>query len=263
MDVIVIKQSSFGHHMKIISWNVNGINACASKGAIDFIKKENADVYCFQEVKATKEKIPKILEEYNQFHVHAKKNGYSGVSIFSKMKPLSLTEGIGLEEFDNEGRVITAEFDDFFLINVYFPHSQRELKRLDFKLRFNDTFVAFCKKLEKTKPIIIASDFNVAHTEIDLTNPRENKDNAGFTEQEREWFDRFLKDGFIDTFREFTKESGHYTWWSYMNNARPRNIGWRIDYFIISKKLRPKLVSSRILKDVTGSDHCPILLELN
>ncbi|MEK6800437.1 MAG: exodeoxyribonuclease III [Nanoarchaeota archaeon] len=247
--------------MKIISWNVNGINACITKGLLDFMKEENADIYCFQEVKATKEKIPKI-EGYHEFHSHAQKKGYSGVSIFSKIKPLSIIEGIGKEIFDSEGRTITLEFEDFFVINIYFPHAHRELKRLDFKLKFNKDFLVFCKKLEKTKPVIIASDFNVAHKSIDLTNAKSNEKNAGFTIEERNWFDSFLEEGYIDTFREFVKEGGHYTWWAYFNNARERNIGWRIDYFVLSKSLKNKLQNSIILKDVLGSDHCPISLEI-
>ena len=248
--------------MKIISWNVNGINACANKGAIRVIENEGADVYCFQEVKASEEKIPQILGGYNAFHSYALKKGYSGVSIFTKTEPLSVINGLGFEDFDQEGRVITAEFDGFFLINAYFPHSNRELKRLEFKLRFNDKFVEFCKDLEQSKPLIIASDFNVAHKEIDLANPQQNMHNAGFTTEERGWFDNFLKNGFIDTFREFESGGGHYTWWPYMNNARERNIGWRIDYFVISKQLMRGLKSSKILKDIKGSDHCPIALTI-
>lgn len=249
--------------MRIVSWNVNGINACISKGLVNFMNKEGADIYCFQEVKATKEKLPKSINNYNEFHSHAKKKGYSGVSIYSKLKPVRVIEGMEDEIFDIEGRVLTLEFQNFFLINVYFPHSHRELKRLDFKLRFNKEFLAFCKKLDRIKPIIIASDFNVAHTEIDLRNPKSNKNNAGFTIDERNWFDSFLNEGFIDSFREFVKEGEHYTWWPYMNNARERNIGWRIDYFVVSQSLKDKLIASRILKDVLGSDHCPISLEIN
>jgi len=183
--------------MKIISWNVNGINACTNKGAIELLKKECADIYCFQEVKSQKDNIPKIFEEYYSFHSFAKKKGYSGVSIYSKIRPINVIEGIGIKEFDDEGRIIGLEFEDLFVINVYFPHSHRELKRLDFKLKFNKNFLDFCKKLEKTKPIIIASDFNVAHKEIDLKNPKSNMSNASFTPQEREWFDNLLKKGLL------------------------------------------------------------------
>ncbi len=251
--------------MKIISWNVAGINACIKKGLMGFIKKENADIYCFQEVKASQLNFPKELENlegYNSYHTFAVKKGYSGVSIFSKIKPLKVISGLGKEEFDKEGRVLALEFDKFYLINVYFPHSHRELIRLDFKLNFDKEFLEFCNELEKNKPLIIASDFNVAHQEIDLKNPKQNKNNAGFTQQEREWFDSFLKQGFIDTFREFDKEGGNYTWWAYRNKARERNIGWRIDYFITSRKLRDDLIKSEILKEVLGSDHCPICLEI-
>ncbi len=252
--------------MKIISWNVAGIRACVKKGLVDFMKKEDVEVYCFQEVKASQSDFPKELETlkgYNRYHSFADKKGYSGVSIFSKIKPLNVTKGLGKEEFDKEGRVLTLEFDKFYLINVYFPHSHRELTRLDFKLKFNKEFLEFCNQIGRNKPLIIASDFNVAHKEIDLKNPKQNKKNAGFTPQEREWFGAFLKQGFIDTFREFNKDGGNYTWWAYRNKARERNIGWRIDYFIISKKLRGDLVRSTILKDVLGSDHCPIILEIN
>lgn len=252
--------------MKIISWNVAGLRSCFKKGLFDFMKKENADVYCFQEVKCQIDQFPKELnqlEGYEAFHSFAQKKGYSGVSVYTRIKPINVINGIGNDSFDSEGRILTLEFDHFFLLNVYFPHSQRDLKRLNFRLQFNDSILDFCKKLEKTKPVIIASDFNVAHTEIDLTNPKQNMENAGFTKEEREWFDSFLKKGYIDTFREFTKDSGHYTYWSFMNNARGRNIGWRVDYFIASEKLKNKIKGSRILKEVMGSDHAPILLEVS
>ncbi len=251
--------------MKIVSWNVNGLNACVKKGLADFMGKKEADIYCFQEVKSSKEKIPKKLSEigdYQEYHLFAKKKGYSGVSVYTKIKPISIIEGIGIEKFDEEGRVLTLEFRDYFLINAYFPHSHRELKRLDFKLNFNKAFLEFCKNLEKKKPVIIASDFNVAHKEIDLRNPKQNKNNAGFTKDERVWFDSFLSQGYVDTFRMFISDEGHYTWWTYRNNARERNIGWRIDYFVIGQNLISKLKGSRILKEILGSDHCPIMLEI-
>lgn len=251
--------------MKIISWNVAGINACVKKGLIEFMKKENAEVYCFQEVKAHKENFPRELEvlpEHQSFHAHANKKGYSGVSIFTKIKPINIIHGIGSKKFDDEGRVLTLEFDKFYLINAYFPHSNRQLTRLNFKMSFNQKFLEFCKNLEKKKSLIIASDFNVAHKEIDLKNPKQNKNNAGFTEKEREWFDSFLKEGFTDTFRKFNSAGDNYTWWTYRNNARERNIGWRIDYFIVSEKLKSSLKKSEILKEILGSDHCPILLEI-
>lgn len=251
--------------MKIISWNVAGLRSCFSKGLLDFMKKEDADCYCFQEVKCQEDQIPesiKAMKEYLVFHTVAKKKGYSGVSIYTKVKPLKIIYGLGQDLFDSEGRVLTLEFKDFFLINAYFPHSNRELKRLDFKLDFNKHFLDFCKKLEKTKPVIIASDFNVAHKEIDLANPKQNMKNAGFTKEEREWFDSFLDYGFIDTFREFEKNPGHYTWWGYRFGLRERNIGWRVDYFVISRSLRPKLKKADILKDTMGSDHAPIMVEI-
>lgn len=257
--------------MKIISWNVAGLRACINKGCLDFIKKEGADVYCFQEVKSAD--VP-YIENYEAFNFPAKKKGYSGVLVYLKTgkdafskfeKPhdkVSVEKGLGISDFDDEARVLTVEFSDFYLINVYFPHSQRELARLGFKLRFNKEFAGYCKKLEKKKPVIIAGDFNVAHTELDLANPKQNMKNAGFTPQERMWFTEFLKSGFVDTFRMFTQGNGHYTWWTWRNNARARNIGWRVDYFIVSEKLKNKIKSSKILKDVMGSDHCPIEMEI-
>lgn len=247
--------------MKIISWNVNGINAAIGKGLLDFMEKENADIYCFQEIKVSPSKIP-VIGEYESFWHPARRKGYSGVVIFSKKEPLAVMKGIENKEIDAEGRVLTLELKKFFLINVYFPHSGRDLSRIDFKLNFNKLFLEFCEKLSEKKPIIVASDFNVAHKEIDLANPKQNEKNAGFTREEREWFDSFLKNGYIDTFREFNKEGGNYTWWTYRFGARKRNIGWRVDYFIISRELKENLISSEILSEVKGSDHCPIRLEI-
>lgn len=252
--------------MKIISWNVNGIKACARKGMLDFMKRENADVYCFQEVKASPETIDAGLlniEGYNTFWNPAEKKGYSGVIFYSRIKPLSVIKGLGNKDIDKEGRILVLEFKKFFLVNAYFPHSHRQLTRLGFKLRFNKLFSNFCNKLARKKPLVIASDFNVAHRETDLANPKQNVKNAGFRPEEREWFDKFLKQGYVDTFREFNLEGGHYTWWTYRANARARNIGWRIDYLVISKKLRNRLKKSYILRDVMGSDHCPIGLEID
>jgi len=231
--------------MKLISWNVAGLRACIKKGCLDFIKKENADVYCLQEVKSTD--VP-YLEGYEAFNFPAKKKGYSGTLIYSKHKPISVSYGIGEKDFDDEGRVIVLEFEHFYLIAVYFPHSHRDLSRLNFKLRFDKTFAEFCKKLEKKKPLVIAGDFNVEHREIDLANPKQNMKNAGFTPEERFWFDYFLKQGYVDTFREFVADGGYYTWWQYKNNCRQRNIGWRVDYFVVSEKLKNKVKSSKILK---------------
>ena len=252
--------------MKLISWNLNGIKSCLEKGLLDFIKKENSDFYCFQEIKAHQEKINNLLPELPGFHSYylfAEKKGYSGVSVHSKIKPLNVIYGLNKKNIDCEGRVLSLEFENFHLVNAYFPHSNRELKRLDFKLNFNLAFEKHCVKLEKTKPVIIASDFNVAHKEIDLTNPKENELNASFTIQERTWFDDFLKQGFVDTFRAFNSNPGQYTWWSYCFQSRRRNVGWRIDYFVASQKLKNKLIDSKILPDVLGSDHCPISLEVN
>jgi len=247
--------------MKIISWNVNGINACMKKGLLEFTERENAEFYCFQEVKSSSEKIAQInLGKYHSFFLPAEKKGYSGVLTLSRNKPISVMEGLGNKDIDSEGRVLTLEFDKFFLINAYFPHAHRELKRLDFKLKFNRAFMEFCARLKK--PVVIAADFNVAHKDIDLRNFKQNEGNAGFTVEEKKWFDDFLKSGYVDTFRQFSSEGGHYTWWTYRNNARQRNIGWRIDYFVVSKVLENSLKTGTILKDVMGSDHCPISLEI-
>jgi len=253
--------------MIIISWNVNGIKACLRKGLLKFIKQSSADMFCFQEIKLSQRDLEGLfpllpIEGYETYWLTGVKNGYSGVGTSSRIQPLSILKGIDGNGVDSEGRVLTFEFKKFFLVNAYFPNTQRGLARLDFKLAFNEKFSKFCKKLEKKKPLIITGDFNVAHQEIDIRNPKQNEHNAGFTPEERNWFDKFLKHGYIDTFREFVHEGGHYTWWTYRFNARARNIGWRIDYFLISKEIKKYLVNSSILKDVMGSDHCPIALEL-
>ncbi|RLE39572.1 exodeoxyribonuclease III [Candidatus Woesearchaeota archaeon] len=252
--------------MKIVSWNVAGIRACEKKGLVKFMRQQKADVYCLQEVKAKVEDLSeqlKNLKGYILYDHPAMKKGYSGVYTYSKQKPIRVIKEMGVERFDSEGRVLVLEFQKYYLVNAYFPHSHRNLTRLRFKLEFNQEFSRFCRRLGKRKPLVIAADFNVAHKEIDLANPKQNQNNAGFTIQEREWFDDFLKQGYIDTFREFTKAGGNYTWWTYRFNARKRNIGWRVDYFIISKSLRKKLKSSRILKNVLGSDHCPIMMRID
>jgi len=254
--------------MKLISWNVNGLNSAMRHGLAGFIKKENADVYCFQETKMSEKKVPKEIEGlkslgYEEYHVFSNKNGYAGVTILTKIKPISVIKGLDHSEFDKEGRVLILEFDKFYFIGAYFPNSQRGLARLDYKLKFNKAFLEFCKKLEKKKPLVITGDLNVAHKEIDIKNAKANEKNAGFTIEERNWFTEFIDNGFIDTFREFNKEPGNYTWWSYMFNARKKGIGWRIDYWVISKSLRKNLKKSEILKDVLGSDHCPVLLEMS
>lgn len=252
--------------MKIASWNVAGINACVKKGLLDFIDKTDFEVYCFQEVKASNVKIPeglKNIEGYEFHNYEPMRKGYSGVAVLTKLKPLSVKFGLGDETVDEEARVVLLEFNKFFLINAYFPHANRKLTRLDFKLRFNELFLNFVRNLERKKPVVIAADFNVAHKEIDLRNPKQNMKNAGFTSEEKDWFDKFVGEGFVDTFREFNKECGNYTWWTYRNNARERNIGWRIDYFVVSNSLKGRLSDSKILKDICGSDHCPILLDIN
>jgi len=251
--------------MKIISWNVNGINSVVNKGLIKFMKETNADIYCFQETKCSKEKVSSFsnhLNGYSNYWFCAEKKGYSGLLVSSKIKPLFVSYGINNKNFDNEGRVLTLEFDNFYLINIYFPNSNHELSRLNFKLDFNNNFLEYCNKLKLKKHLIICGDFNVAHTEIDLKNPKVNINNAGFTIQEREWFTKFLDAGYIDTFRLFNNDPGHYTWWSYRFNARARNIGWRIDYFVADKNIQDKIIKSSILKEVLGSDHCPIFLEV-
>lgn len=250
--------------MKIISWNVNGIKACVKKGLHDFVKTSNADVYCFQEVKSSPEEVHEFFHNlgYKSFYFPAQKAGYSGTLIYTKKEPVSVQRGLDIDEFDSEGRVITIEYDNFFLVNTYFPHTRRDLSRMDFKLTFNQEWFNFVKNLKSKKPVVLTGDFNVAHTEIDLANPKTNKKNAGFTEQERAWFTSFLEQGYVDTFRIFNQEGGNYTWWTYMHNARARNIGWRIDYFVVNEEIKEKVIGSQILPDVLGSDHCPIVLEL-
>jgi len=231
------------------------------KGFIDFVKKTNPDILCLQETKGTEDQAGIGVELHQYFHYWnaAKKAGYSGTAVLTKTKPLKVTNGIGIAQHDDEGRVVTLEFDNFYLVNVYVPNSKRDLSRLDYRAKEWDVdFLKYLKKLEKKKPLIFCGDLNVAHKEIDLTNPKANENNHGFTPQERAGFDNLVKAGFIDTFREFNKEGGHYTWWSQMGNCRKRNIGWRIDYFLISPALRKPLKDAFILKDVMGSDHCPV-----
>ncbi len=251
--------------MKLISWNVNGVRASAKKGLLDFMKRARADVICLQETKATPEDLTHLAwpRGYEVFWNSAEKKGYSGTVIFTRVKPQGVSLGLGLPEHDREGRVITAEFDDFTLINVYQPNSQRGLTRLEYRTRAWDAaFLAYVQKLNKRKPVIFCGDLNVAHAEIDLANPKTNRRNAGFTNEERENFSRLLAAGYVDTFREFEKRGGHYTWWSQMGDCRARNIGWRVDYFVAAERLRPALKRAWILPEVMGSDHCPVGLEL-
>ena len=249
--------------MKIISWNVNGIRAAINKGFYSSMSKVNPDIICLQETKAHKDQVNLTLDDYPyKFWNSAQKKGYSGTAIFSKIEPVKHIYDIGIEEHDQEGRVIALEFDSYFLVTVYTPNSKRKLLRLEYRQKWDKDFLKYLKKLEKKKPVIFCGDLNVAHTEIDLKNPKTNKTNPGFTNEERSNFTNIIEAGFIDTFREFTKDGGHYTWWSYMFQARKKDIGWRIDYFCVSEILKKKLNNSTILKDVMGSDHCPVMLEI-
>ena len=248
--------------MKFISWNVNGIRAVIKKGFYDFMNEYKPDIICIQETKAHKEQVELSLPNYPyQFWNSAVKKGYSSTAIFSKIEPLNVKYDIGIEEHDQEGRVITLEFDNYYLVTVYTPNSKRELLRLEYRQVWDKEFLKFIKNLEQQKPVIFCGDLNVANKEIDLKNPKTNRFNPGFTDEERSGFSNIVNSDFIDTFREFNKDGGHYTWWSYMFQARAKDIGWRIDYFCISKILKENLKDSYILKDVLGSDHAPIVME--
>ncbi|ATD55320.1 exodeoxyribonuclease III [Clostridium chauvoei] len=248
--------------MKLISWNVNGIRACVTKGFLDFFNEVDADIFCIQESKLQEGQINLDLSGYYQYWNYAEKKGYSGTAIFTKKEPLNVFYGIGIEEHDKEGRVITLEFDDFYMVTVYTPNSQNELARLDYRMNWEDDFRKYLKALDSKKPVVICGDLNVAHKEIDLKNPKTNRKNAGFTDEERSKFTELLQDGFIDTFRYFYPEKeGVYSWWSYRFNARKNNAGWRIDYFIVSEKLKDRLISANIHSSVLGSDHCPVELQ--
>jgi exodeoxyribonuclease-3 len=250
--------------MKLICWNVNGIRAVLKKNFIDFVTEQDPDIICLQETKASPEQVELDLEGYPyKFWNSAQKKGYSGTAIFSKEAPHKVVNDMGIEKHDKEGRVMAAEFPDWFLVNVYVPNSQRGLERLDYRHREWDAdFLAYLKNLEKTKPVIFCGDMNVAHREIDLARPKDNRFNAGFTDEERAGFDKIISAGFIDTFRMFESGGGHYTWWSFMAKARSKNIGWRIDYFCVSASLEGKIKRSYILPEVMGSDHAPIVLEI-
>ncbi|WP_017416958.1 exodeoxyribonuclease III [Clostridium tunisiense] len=249
--------------MKLISWNVNGLRACVQKGFLDFFKDVDADIFCIQESKLQEGQINLDLEGYQQYWNYAEKKGYSGTAIFTKIQPLSVNYGINIEEHDKEGRVITLEFNDFYMVTVYTPNSQEKLARLDYRMKWENDFREYLKKLDEVKPVVMCGDLNVAHEEIDLKNPKSNRKNAGFSDEEREKFTEFLANGFIDTFRYFNPDKeGAYSWWSYRFNARANNAGWRIDYFCVSEKLKSNLVSAAIHSDVLGSDHCPVELIL-
>lgn len=244
---------------KLISWNVNGLRACMQKGFADFFKEADANIFCLQETKLQEGQITLELPGYHQYWNYAEKKGYSGTAIFTKEEPISVSYGIGIEEHDHEGRVITLEFQNFYMITVYTPNSQEELKRLDYRMKWEDDFLAYLKKLEENKPVIVCGDMNVAHKEIDLKNPKTNRKNAGFTDEEREKFSSLLNAGFTDTFRYFYPDlEGVYSWWSYRFKAREKNAGWRIDYFLTSKSLNDSLKDALIYKDIFGSDHCPV-----
>ena len=249
--------------MKLVSWNVNGIRACVQKGFLDSFREINADIFCLQETKMQEGQLELELEGYYQYWNYAVRKGYSGTAVFTKEKPIRVVNGIGIEEHDQEGRVITCEFETFYFVTVYTPNSQDGLKRLDYRMRWEDDFRAYLKKLEETKPVIVTGDMNVAHQEIDLKNPKTNRKNAGFTDEERGKFTELLDAGFIDTFRYFSPDKeGAYSWWSYRFKAREKNAGWRIDYFCVSEVLKDRLKDAEILTDVYGSDHCPVVLEL-
>lgn len=249
--------------MKLLSWNVNGLRACFNKGFIDFFAKVDADIFCVQETKMQQSQVELDLDGYEQYFNSALKKGYSGTAVFTRTKPLKVSYGINIEEHDQEGRIITLEFDSFSLVNVYTPNSQRELLRLDYRLRWEDAFRTYLKRLDQDKPVIVCGDLNVAHQEIDIKNPKSNIRNAGFTEEERTKMTILLNSGFIDTFRFINPDrKDAYTWWSYMRDARTRNIGWRIDYFLVSERIKSSIQDALIYSDIHGSDHCPIGLEI-
>ena len=249
--------------MKLLSWNVNGIRASLKKGFLDFVEKENPDILCLQETKAHPDQVDEILDDYHKFWNSAEKKGYSGTAVFSKEEPLSVTNGIGIEKHDKEGRVVSCEFDDYFLVNVYTPNAQNELARIDYRMDWDKAFLNFIKTLEKSKPVITCGDLNVAHKAIDLARPKQNEGNAGYSEQERAGFDAYINAGFVDSFRIFNQEPENYSWWSYRAiGARDRNVGWRIDYFLVSESFKDKVKTAFILNKVMGSDHCPVGIEL-
>lgn len=248
--------------MKLISWNVNGLRACVGKGFFEFLEAEQPDMMCLQETKLQPDQAPQV-EGYQEYWCSAEKKGYSGTALFSKTEPLNVTYNLGIDEHDHEGRVITAEYPDFYLVTVYVPNSQNELKRLDYRMQWEDDFRAYVQSLDQKKPVIICGDMNVAHQEIDLKNPKTNRRNAGFTDEERQKMTELLGAGFVDTWRHFYPDTeGIYSWWSYRFKAREKNAGWRIDYFLVSARFIDRVKSARILTDVFGSDHCPVAIEI-
>ncbi len=248
--------------MKCISWNVNGLRACEGKGFSEVFKSLDADFFCLQETKMQAGQLDLQFEGYESYWNYADKKGYSGTAVFTRLKPLKVTYGIGIDEHDHEGRVITLEMDTFFLVTVYVPNSQDELKRLDYRMRWEDDFLSYIKRLDAIKPVIVCGDLNVAHKEIDLKNPKTNRRNPGFTDEEREKFSQWLDSGFTDTFRFLYPEQVTYSWWSYRFRAREKNTGWRIDYFVVSSRINDQIADAKIHTEIMGSDHCPVELEL-
>ena len=248
--------------MKFISWNVNGLRACEGKGFSDSFKSLDADFFCLQETKMQAGQLDLAFPDYDSYWNYAEKKGYSGTAIFTRHQPLAVTYGLGIEEHDHEGRVITLEMEEFFLVTVYTPNSQDELRRLDYRMKWEDDFLAYLRQLDQQKPVIVCGDMNVAHEEIDLKNPKTNRRNAGFTDEERQKFTQLLNSGFTDTFRWKYPEQVTYSWWSYRFQARQKNAGWRIDYFVVSDRLRPQVVDAKIHTEILGSDHCPVELDL-
>lgn len=248
--------------MKFISWNVNGLRACEGKGFSDVFRNLDADCFCLQETKMQEGQLDIEFPGYDSYWNYAEKKGYSGTAIFSRVKPLSVTYGIGIDEHDHEGRVITMEFDDLYLVTVYTPNSQDELRRLDYRMQWEDDFQAYLRQLDEKKPVVVCGDMNVAHEEIDLKNPKTNRRNAGFTDEERDKFTQLLNAGFTDTFRWQHPDEVTYSWWSYRFRAREKNTGWRIDYFVVSNRLQPRIAETAIHTDILGSDHCPVSLVL-
>ena len=249
--------------MKLISWNVNGLRACMQKGFMEFFNEVDADIFCLQETKMQEGQLEMELPGYYQYWNSAEKKGYSGTAIFTKQEPMQVTYGIGIVEHDHEGRVITAEFEDFYVVTVYTPNSQRELTRLEYRMKWEADFLTYLNGLKAKKPVIFCGDLNVAHKEIDLKNPKTNRRNSGFTDEERSCFTTILENGYVDTFRYFYPNVTEvYSWWSYMFQARAKNAGWRIDYFVVSEELKKRLVDAKIHTQVLGSDHCPVELEL-
>lgn len=253
--------------MKLISWNVNGIRAADRKGLFEWFKKENPDIVCFQEIKALKEQFPPHLKNtprYNIFINPAERKGYSGVATYSKQKPIDVKKGFGIEKFDKEGRILITEFENFVLFNIYYPNGKKNQERLDYKLDFYDTFLAYADNLKaEGKNMIVCGDFNTAHKEIDLAHPKQNENVSGFLPIERMWMDTFLDHGYVDTFRHFNKEPNQYSWWSMRTAARTRNVGWRLDYFFVNKEFIKNVKGAFILQDVSGSDHCPVGIKIN